>query len=530
MATKFKELAQLAHDLEATPKTKEKIGLISEFLKGLDKDEISPAVLLITGNIFPESDSRTLDAGWKTLKKAMQGRGQTSLLMKALTIKKVHGILSQIASTEGEGSRKIKMRLLEGLITQTDEAEREILFRIILGEMRIGVSEGVMLEGIAEAIHAPLKTLRRALMFTGDLGEVAEIALKLGLEGLKEVSPRLFTPLKPMLATMAEDIQETITVHGGRTSFEYKFDGARIQAHRGDKDIRIFSRRLSDVTESLPDLVEIIYDIPSRDLILDGEVTAIGETGRPLPFQDLMRRFTRVNEIDESIDKIPLRLHLFDILYLDGRLLIDEPYIKRMEILEKLVPEEYLVKKIITGDQREAELFLEDSIKAGNEGLIAKRLESKYNPGNRGKLWFKIKPVETLDVVVKAADWGSGRRREWLSNYHLAVRDKDEYLVVGKTFKGLTDEEFEWVTEKLMGLKVSDDGYTVRVKPSLVFEVAFNEIQRSPHYRSGYALRFARVKRIREDKSPQEIDTLERLNELYEEQFRYKDKLSKKIK
>ena len=524
--TPFSELAELCRSLEATSKRKEKTRLLSEFLRGLEPDEVSPATLLIVGTVFPEFDPRSLEIGWKTLRKIINGSGQTSLFRQQLTIQRVHQILSEIAVQTGQGSRKLKEQLLEGLITDAGKNESEILVRIIFGEMRIGVSEGIMLDGIAKAAGTSLDVVRRALMMTGNLGEIARIALIEGGPGLSALKARLFVPLKPMLAHMGEDASEAIEEHGGLTAFEYKYDGARIQIHRRGEEIRVFSRRLSEVTESIPDIVEIIQDnVKGADAILEGEVIAVGTKGKPLPFQDLMRRFTRVKDVEEKVEQIPLKLFLFDLLYSDGVLLIDDPYEERWRQLEEIVPSTLLVKRIITDDPEEAESFMNEAIQEGQEGLMVKRLDSPYTPGSRGKLWFKLKPAETLDVVVVAADWGSGRRRGWLSNYHLGVWDGGEYMVIGKTFKGLTDEEFKWMTEKLQELKESETSYTVQVRPELVVEVAFNEIQASPHYESGYALRFARVTRIREDKSPRDADTLRRVEEMYEDQFRYKAKL-----
>jgi len=512
--------------LEATAKRKEKTALIAEFLKKLEPDEVAPSVLLLMGTVFPEFDPRSLDVGWSTVRSVLNQGGQTTLFRRRLTIKKVHGILSRVAAASGPGSRRLKEQLMEGLLTSADSNETDILVRIIFGEMRIGASEGVMLEAIAEAGDAPLGVVRRALMMTGDLGKVAEVALSQGEEGLTRIKASLFVPLKPMLANMTEDAAEAIEVHGGETAFEYKYDGARIQIHRRDRETRVFSRRLSDVTDSVPEVVELVNQrVGGGEIILEGEVIAIGANGRPLPFQDLMRRFTRVKNVDTMVELVPLRLHLFDVLYLDGELLIDEPYRRRWETLESIAPGELLAKRLVTSSPEEAKRFLKDALAMGHEGLMAKRLDSPYTPGSRGKAWFKIKEAETLDVVVAAADWGSGRRRGWLSNYHLAVWDEDRCMVIGKTFKGLTDEQFRWMTERLQSLKVSESSYTVHVRPELVVEVAFNEIQRSPHYESGYALRFARVKRIREDKGPEEADTLERVEELYEKQFRYKDRV-----
>jgi len=524
--TGFSEFAALCRSLEATPKRKEKTALIAGFLERLEPSEVAPAVLLLAGTVFPEFDQRSLDVGWSTVRGLLDGGGQTTLFKERLTIRKIHETLSRVAEASGPGSRRLKEQLLEGLLTSAEGDEKAILVRIIFGEMRIGASEGVILEAVAEASDAPLGLVRRALMMTGDLGGVSEVALSEGVEGLSRVEARLFVPLKPMLASMAEDASEAIEVHGGETAFEHKYDGARIQIHRRCGETRVFSRRLSDVTESVPDVVELVEQrVGGGDVILEGEVVAVGANDRPLPFQDLMRRFTRVKNVGEMVEVVPLRLHLFDVLYRDGELLIDKPYRRRWETLVPLAPAELLAERLVTSNAEEAGRFLGEALALGHEGLMAKRLDSRYTPGSRGKAWLKIKEAETLDVVVAAADWGSGRRRGWLSNYHLAVWDGDAPLVIGKTFKGLTDDQFRWMTERLQNLKVSESGYTVHVRPELVVEVAFNEIQRSPHYESGYALRFARVKRIREDKAAREADTLQTVEALYEKQFRYKDRV-----
>jgi DNA ligase-1 len=524
--TPFSELAELCYRLEDTSKRNEKINLISGFLNSLHPDEVYPAVLLIVGSIFPEFDDRTLDVGWRTLQKVSRRGGQTSLFAEEPSVSYVHKVLYSIAEQSGTGSQKNKEQLLEGLFNALERRSREMLVRIIFGEMRIGVNEGIMLEGIAEASQVPSSMVRRGLMVTGDLGKVAEIAMKEGEEGLRGLKATYFVPIKPMLANMANDAEEIIEEHCGISVFDFKYDGARIQMHRRAGEVRIFSRRLSDVTSSLPDIVELVETfIPGKDFILEGEVIAVGENEQPLPFQDLMRRFTRVKNVDEMADQIPLQLHLFDMLYLQDELLIDQQYERRWELLEANISGKFLSRRIVTESPEEAEAFLREAILKGHEGLIAKRLDSLYTPGSRGRAWFKLKPANSLDVVIKAAEWGSGRRKEWLSNYHLSVRQGNEYLVIGKTFKGLTDEEFKWMTEKLQKIKTSEEGHVVNVHPVLVVEVEFNEIQKSPHYRSGYALRFARIKRIREDKDPEEADTLETVEEMYEKQFMYKDKL-----
>ena len=532
--TPFTRLLELCRILRKTSSRKMKIRLVADFLRGLRPDEVAPAVLLLVGSVFPECDERSLDVGFETVRRVVRSWRQKPLVEKPLTILGVHRLLTEIAEASGPGSRGRKERLLEALFSRASRDELDLLVHIIFGEVRVGVNEGVMLEAVSEASGVDVETLRRALMLTGDLGEVARRALLEGVEGVRDVRLRMFHPLKPMLAATARDVEEALREHGGLTAFEYKFDGARIQIHVHGGNVRIFSRRMSDVTGSLPDIVELVAgQVHSRDVILEGEVVAVGEDGRPLPFQDLMRRFRRVRDVEEMVRLIPLRLHLFDILYLDGRLLIDEPYRERWRLLESVCPEELLAKRIVTDDVGEAEEFFRRALEEGHEGVMAKRLDSPYTPGRRGKLWLKVKPAETLDVVIVAAEWGHGRRRGWLSNYHLAVRDGDGFSMVGKTFKGLTDEEFEWMTRRLLELRVRETPTTVYVRPEIVVEVAFNEVQRSPHYPSGYALRFARIKRIRLDKGPEDADTLDRLRELYERQFRYKakptDTLERKI-
>jgi len=523
--TRFSELAQLCRDLESTTKRKEKTRLLSEFLRRLEPDEIAPAVLLIVGQIFPEFDARTLEVGYMTVKRVFEGGRQKTLTEEPLTILNVYRALEGMARASGSGSRRLKESLLRGLISGADPDDVDVLMRIIFGEMRIGVNEGMMLEGIAEAASLDDAPIRRALMLTGDLGKIARTALAEGEEGIGRIGMAMFNPIKPMMAVMSYDINEVLEEHGGVSAFEFKFDGARIQIHRRGEAVRIFSRRLSDVTDSLPDIVYLTEKrIESRDVILEGEAVAVGHDGKPFPFQDLMRRFTRVHDIAEMVEKIPLRLHLFDVLFLDGRLLIDEPYEERWRLLEKVCPPDLLAERMISGDVAEIEAFLKRAMEAGHEGLMVKRLDSKYTPGVRGKGWFKIKPAETLDLVIIAAEWGYGRRTGWLSNYHLGAREDGGYAMLGKTFKGLTDEEFKWMTGRLQDLKVNETRTTVYVKPEIVVEVDFNELQYSPHYKSGFALRFARIKQIRPDKRPEDADTLDRVKDLYEKQFQYKAK------
>jgi len=394
--------------------------------------------------------------------------------------------------------------------------------------MQHGVGEGVMIEAIAYASGTPNELVERADMFSGNLGKVAMTSLSEGEKGLREIGVQLFRPIKPMLAEIAEDIDFVFKEQGRPTSFEYKFDGARIQIHIKGENVRIYSRRLTEVTHSLPDIVRLVKEkIQAERAILEGEAIATGEGGKPLPFQDLMRRFTRVHDVKILTREVPLRLYLFDLLYLDGKSLVDLPHKVRWHQLSEVSPPDLLANHIVSGDTVEVESFLEAAIKSGHEGLMAKRPDSPYTPGKRGKRWLKIKPADHVDLVITAADWGYGRRTGWLSNYHLAAIDQrtGQYEAVGKTFKGLTDEQFKWMTTKLQGLKTMEEEFTVHVKPEIVVEVAYNEIQRSPKYESGFALRFARVKRIREDKPPEEVATTDDVRKLYERKFAYKSKM-----
>ncbi len=528
-ATPFIKLAELCRELEGTTKRNQKTSLIGEFLKGLSPEEVAQASLFLAGKAFPESDPRVLEISYATISEASRNLGQAKLTEGPLTIREVYQTLAKIAVASGPSSRVKKLSLLQTLLTRAGRVEAEFLTRMLLGEMRIGVVEGVLIDAISKTSGIFRELVRRASMLHGDLGDVARRAMTEGSASLERIGLRLFVPVKPMLAEMADDVGQVLVEHEDGTAFEYKFDGARIQVHRENERVRIFSRRLTDVTDSLGEIVEFAKtQVRAPEYLIEGEVVAVGDQGRPVPFQDLMRRFRRVHEIEEMMDKLPLRLYLFDALQVGGRTLIDSPYTERWNILSRLVSAEHLAPRIITRDRRMIEDFLSSALKEGHEGLMAKSLSSDYSPGARGKKWFKIKPADTIDVAIVAADWGSGRRVGWLSNYHLAVRDEEtgEYMVVGKTFKGLTDAEFDAITKRLKELEVRESRYTVHVKPTIVAEVAFNEVQKSPRYKSGFALRFARIVGFRDDKSPEDADTLQHLQQLYEKQFEHKARLS----
>lgn len=530
-STPFSALATLCQHLEATTKKLEKSALLCDFLKNLQPDEISPAVLLLLGKIFSTTDERTLKVSWRTLQKLEEQtpKGKTP----SLSILDVHQHFAGIAGASGKGSRQRKEELLADLLGRVSANEKTYLVKMIFGEMQHGVAEGVMQQGIAEAIDAGLALVRRAALLLGDIAEVARLGLTKGKNALAQVSLQLFRPIQPMLASLAKNFEDVFKEHGEQTALEYKYDGARVQIHcdRQKAQVKIFSRQLSEVTPSLPELVEWAQTkIAADSFIVEGEVVPVNAAGKPLPFQELMRRFRRVHQITETQQDVPVKLYLFDLLYLSGKACIDQPYQERWQKLAEICDQSLLADRLAASDKTSAEIFLQQAMQSGHEGLMAKDLTSLYQPGARGKKWFKIKPADTLDLVVVAADWGYGRRTGWLSNYHLAVRDEEsgEFMVVGKTFKGLTDAEFQWMTESLQRLKTSETNFTVQVRPQIVVEVAYNEIQRSPQYRSQLALRFARIKRIREDKAPEQCDSLARLQQLYEKQFEKKGRGTQK--
>ena len=561
MKTSFRELAEICEKIESTTKRNLMVSIVSEFLQKLSLEEVEPAVSMILGRAFPKWDQRTLEVSWATLTSVIRKltdidwrmfieafnrtgdvgdatrivleksrvKKQATLFEKTLTILEVRRNFEAIAEASGPGSREKKERLLETLLSNSSPVEAKYIVKILIGEMRTGFHEGLMELAVSKAFRIPHTLIQKAVMMRGDIGEVAYLAKKGGKDALTNISFRIFHPIKPMLAQMAENVEEALKEHRGKTAFEYKLDGARIQIHKLGDEVRIFSRRLTDVTASLPEIVEIVRkEVKAKEAILEGEVIAVNETGNPLPFQHLMRRFRRVHGIEDVSKRIPVKLYLFDLIYFDGQSLIDKSYVERRQKLAEISGKISLTKQIITDNVKDAQLFLEQAINAGHEGLVAKKLDSPYTPGVRGKKWFKIKKtLEPLDLVVVAAEYGYGRRHNWLSDYYLAARDEKtgEFLIVGKTFKGLTDKEIIEMTSRLKELAIKEEGRRVIVVPKIVVEVAYNEIQKSPKYRCGMALRFARITRIREDKSPEEADTIQKIKEIYEKQFEKKAKL-----
>lgn len=555
MPTLFQNLAELCEQLESTKKRKTMVDWVASFIQQLQPEEVQPATSMLMGRAFPIWDQRVLEISWptistiirritnadegsfsqafgktgdagdatKTLYEEGKTRRQVTLFQRQLTILEVNQAFETIAATTGPGSREKKERLLETLLSSATPLEAKYIVRILTRDMRTGFHEGLMELSVAQTFKVPLPNIQTANMLTGDIGEVAALLKSRGKEGLTGLGFKVFRPVRPMMAQMAETVAEALEEHNKKTALEYKLDGARVQVHKSGSKVKIFSRRLTDVTESLPEIVEQVKnEVKATEAVLEGEVIAVGRNGNPLPFQHLMRRFRRIRRIELTAEEIPVQLHLFDALYIDGKSLIRESYTQRRERLVEVAGSIPLTRQIIAKSVEEAEKFLQDALERGHEGLMAKRLDSPYTPGVRGKRWFKIKSVlDPLDLVIVAAEYGYGRRHGWLSDYYLAARDVEsgELLTVGKTFKGLTDAEITRITQLLKQLTIRKEGQRVTVEPRIMVEVAYNEIQKSPKYRSGMALRFARITRIRDEKSPEEADTIQRVREIYERQF-----------
>jgi DNA ligase-1 len=503
-------IVETSRNVRETSARSDKIRHLAACLQRVERDEIEMAVALLSG----EPRQGRIGLGPATLHSAMPPDAAAA---PELTLAEVDVALRRIARTSGAGSAAGRARLVHALFARATKDEQDFLLRALLGELRQGAVAGVMAEAVAQAAELPIGEIRRALMVSGDLRGVATAALTEGRQGLARFSVRLFQPLKPMLAQTAEDSREALR-QLGTAAFEYKLDGARIQAHKEGSDVRIFTRYLNDVTAAVPEIVEAVRGLAIGSSILDGEVLACHPDGRPRPFQATMRRFGRKLEVERLRESIPLYPFFFDCLYIEGNAILDQPGTERVAALAGAVPEKLLVPRRVISEQPEAEAFLHAALAAGHEGVMAKGLDAPYEAGARGGAWLKIKPAVTLDLVVLAAERGHGRRSGWLSNLHLGARNPSTgaFVMLGKTFKGMTDEMLAWQTAELRKLAIADDNYTVYVEPKLVVEIAFNNIQASPHYPGGLALRFARVRRYRMDKNAEDADTIDTVRALYE--------------
>ena len=542
----FEEFAERAEVTESLSGDHEKVDEVASLLS--DADDVRVAARFVQGRVFPAWDDRKIDVGPSLLYDAValagedsadeiEDRvaekgdvgevaqelgfgGQQTFGSTAETVSDVYTAFESLASKEGEGSQETKVRKLGNLFMDASPLSAKYLARLVLGEMRLGVGEGTVRDAVVSAFEVDEELVERGIMLTNDTGEVAEVARDEGDEGLASLEMAVGRPVKPMLAqtTTVENLFSDLDAEGAVV--QTKYDGARLQAHIGE-ETRLFSRSLEDLTNSLPDVVGTVEGelADDRDLILDAEVVAVGDEG-PLPFQEVLRRIRRKYRVEEMREEVELELYVFDILY-DGEdgAVIDEALEKRNERLVEAVGED-IVARTAYAENRESIRREENvALDAGHEGVVVKDPRSVYSPGRRGKNWLKIKPEpETLDLVVTGGEWGEGRRASFVGSYLLGVRSEDGYETVGKVATGLTDERLKELTERFIDddLVVSEDGKEIEFQPSVVFEVGYEEIQRSPVYSSGYALRFPRFLGVRNDKSVEDADTVERLERIYE--------------
>jgi len=502
---KLDDLVQTSAAVAATSSRLEKISKLAALLKRLDANEVPIAIGFLIG--FPRQGK--LGVGWATVHGF---RDHTPAAAPSLELRDVDEVFDRIKATKGKSSATQKTNLVGDLFARATADEQRFLSGLLVGEVRQGALEGVLIEAVASASGFAPNRVRRAAMMAGDIGVVA--AAILGPDGEAALSAyglELFRPVQPMLADSADTVADALATESAAMSIEWKLDGARIQVHRQGDRVAVYTRNLNDVTARVPEVVEAVRTLPANELILDGEVLSLMSSGRPRSFQDTMRRFGRRLDIDALRIELPLTPFVFDILYHEGESLIDLPLSERLARLDRVIPRELLVPRIATNDVAEGERFQADALERGHEGVMVKSLTAPYAAGRRGSAWIKVKTARTLDLVVLAVEWGSGRRNGWLSNIHLGARDPETggFVMLGKTFKGMTDEILKWQTTEFLARETHRDGHIVYVRPEVVVEIAFNEVQRSTQYPGGVALRFARVKGYRPDKTAAEADTID---------------------
>ena len=487
-----------------------KIGRLAALLQGVMPAEIEIAIAFLSG----EPRQGRIGIGGAAIRDAKPLTAAASPMLELLEVDEA---FERMAATAGHGSSAERVRLLRELLARATADEQDFLIRLLFGELRQGALEGVLLEAVARAGKASPAAVRRAVMMAGELAPVARVLLVEGERGLSRFLVQIFRPVRPMLAQPASGIDEALAdLEGDQVALEWKLDGARIQVHKSGDEIKVFSRNLREVTSAVPEVVEAARSLPANELILDGEVIALRPDGTPHTFQQTMQRFGRKLDVDRLRAELPLTPFFFDCLYIDGASTLDQPQIERFSTLSAIAPFATVPSRL-RPTREEAAQFVDETLRRGHEGVMVKALASGYAAGRRGRNWLKIKVARTLDLVVLAAEWGHGRRRGWLSNLHLGARDpvSGGFVMLGKTFKGMTDEMLTWQTEKLLQLEIARDDYTVYVRPEVVVEIAFNDLQESPHYPGGLALRFARVKAYRPDKPAAEADTIETVREIY---------------
>jgi ATP-dependent DNA ligase I len=507
-AVSLAEIVTCSQHVAGTRSRKEKIALLSACLRRLSGQDVLIGVAYLSGSMR----QGRIGIGYATVVKVTPPPASEA----SLELADVDGTFSRIGETKGKGSAAEKVRLLGQLLERATADEQTFLRRLLFGELRQGANEGILVEAIAAATETPPAAVRRAAMLSGTLDLVAQAAFAEGQAGLARFDIELFRPLQPMLAQTSETPTDALDQLSS-AMLDFKMDGARIQVHKRGDDICVFTRRLKVVTPAVPEVVEQVRRFPARELVIDGEVLALFPDGRPHPFQTTMRRFGRKLDVAKVRQELPLSPFYFDILYADGQTLVDKSTAERGELLAELTHPDAVIPRLVTDDPEAAEAFLDRALEAGHEGIMAKALDAVYAAGSRGADWLKIKPAHTLDLVVLAAEWGHGRRQGWLSNLHLGARNPDgSFCMLGKTFKGMTDATLRWQTEELQKRALGQEGHVVHVRPELVVEIAVSDIQTSPHYPGGLALRFARLKRYRGDKRAGDADTIETVRRLHQ--------------
>lgn len=502
------EVVETSAAVSSTPSRLAKIHAIADRLSQADPDEIAIVVGFLSGQL----GQRRLGLGWAALRDMPEPEDTPSL-----HIVEVDRALSDLEKLSGSGSQMGRRQGLNQMLARATSQEQRFLAALLSGELRQGALGGIMIDAVAEAANVPAAAVRRASMIGGDLPATAERIFRLGSQGLDELALTVGQPVQPMLARSADSLSAALE-GTGPASIEWKLDGVRVQVHRRDQEVQVFTRTLEQITDRVPEVVEAALACHAKDFVLDGEVLALRSSGRPRPFQETGSRVARRGDPAALRTEVPLTPFFFDILHLNAADLIDLPLSERLAMSLEVVPSEMWVpRRVADQADDEAHAFLEDALAKGHEGVVAKSLNAKYEAGRRGVGWIKVKPHHTLDLVVLAAEWGHGRRHGWLSNLHLGARDTStgEFVMLGKTFKGLTDQMLRWQTERLLGLETRRDRWTVYVRPELVVEIAFDGIQRSRRYPGGMALRFARVARYRLDKRPDEADAIDTVRALH---------------
>ncbi|MFC5633451.1 ATP-dependent DNA ligase [Streptomyces bullii] len=498
-------LARVSQEVAATSARSRKIALLAELFRDAEADDVPIVIPYLAGRL-PQG---RIGVGWKVL-----GRPVAPAAEPALTVGEVDARLTELGKVSGPGSQAERSRLVGGLMGAATEDEQRFLLGLLTGEVRQGALDAVAVEGLAEATGTPPADVRRAVMLAGSLQTVAQALLADGPAALERFRLTVGRPVLPMLAHSASSVAEAVDKLGA-CAVEEKLDGIRVQVHRDGDSVRIHTRTLDDITDRLPEVTAAALELRGERFILDGEVISFDEDGRPRSFQETAGRVGSRVDVATAARAVPVSPVFFDALSVDGRDLLDLPFAERHAELARLVPEPMRVRRTVVNgpeDGRAAEEFLAETLRRGHEGVVVKALDAPYSAGRRGASWLKVKPVHTLDLVVLAAEWGHGRRTGRLSNLHLGARTADGgFAMLGKTFKGMTDTMLQWQTERLRELAVRDHGWGVTVRPELVVEIAYDGLQRSTRYPAGVTLRFARVVRYREDKRPEEADTVETL-------------------